>query len=90
MACGGCGKRSQPVTKSVGSSRAMPGAPASAAPKPALPKIMSAGVRAQIQKRCSKCSWPMNSTRRFDAGSKKQIQIWSCMNRKCLHREEAV
>jgi hypothetical protein len=57
--------------------------------KPATtPAAPSAGVRAQAQKRCPECSWPMNSMRRFDPQQGRQFQQWACMNRKCMHREE--
>lgn len=46
------------------------------------------GVRAQVNRRCPKCSWPMNSVRKLDPHQNKQVQNWVCMNRKCLHREE--
>lgn len=47
------------------------------------------GVRSQVQKRCPKCSWPMNSMRRYDTQSGGQVQVYACMNRKCLYREQS-
>ena len=45
-------------------------------------------VNRPLQRKCPKCSWPMNSIRRFDQVQNKQAQVWACMNRKCMHREE--
>lgn len=40
-----------------------------------------------IQKRCPKCRWPMNCTRRFSQGV--TVLNWTCLNRKCKFREES-
>lgn len=93
MACGGCGKKSQgisrqPVNRNISVARV--GRPANTSPRTrAVNTVPSTGVRAQAVRRCSKCSWPMNSMRKFDNTTGKQVQIWVCMNRKCMRREEA-
>lgn len=96
MACGGCGggaKRSQVIpqqTSGRGIPMTQPVRAVNQGPKQQIaPQAHFNGVRAQVQRRCGKCSWPMNSMRRFDAGTSRQIQIWVCMNRKCMHREES-
>lgn len=40
-----------------------------------------------IQRRCPKCKWPMSSARRFSGNI--SVQIWTCLNRKCMFREES-
>lgn len=41
------------------------------------------------QRRCSRCSWPMSKIHRYDQARKAPRPIWSCLNRKCLHKEPA-
>ena len=92
MACGGCGGarrvQSQPV---ITQRQAVPRAPMvqramSTSQTPTQRAI--GGVRAQQPRRCQKCGWPMNSMRRYEPSSGRQIQVFACMNRKCLHKEE--
>lgn len=45
-------------------------------------------VNRPIQRKCPKCSWPLNGIKRFDQVQSKQMQVWACMNRKCMYREE--
>lgn len=91
----GCGKKglgviNQGGAKTFTSPRVIhqSGASAAAAATPRTTPKGGGGAHAQVQKRCTKCSWPMNSMRKFDQQQNKQVQIWACMNRKCLHREE--
>jgi hypothetical protein len=89
MACGGCGggKKQQVVSQQVRTQQVL-------TPRTPIPQrtlivpTHSGAVRAQPQRRCSKCSWPMNSMRRYDTTTGKQIQVYACMNRKCLNKEE--
>jgi|APFre7841882654_1041346.scaffolds.fasta_scaffold658473_1 hypothetical protein len=90
MACGGCGggKKQQVVSQQVHTQQ-MQMTPRTPVPQRTLiAPTHSGGVRAQPQKRCSKCSWPMNSMRRYDTATGRQIQVYACMNRKCLNKEE--
>jgi len=50
-------------------------------------RSVNKGVVSQRQKRCPKCSWPMNNVREFDTVAKTQKLNAVCMNRKCLHKE---
>ena len=87
MACGACGRKKsgQTTPRSVQVTRS---APIVGARTPIVKK--TSGIRAQPHRRCKKCNWPMNSTRKYDqADQGRQIQIWTCMNRKCGNREEA-
>ena len=83
MACGGCGAKrvqSQVITQK----QAIPRAPMvqRAMPTPQTPiQRATGGVRAQQPRRCQKCGWPMNSMRRYEPSSGRQIQVYACMNR---------
>ena len=87
MCCGATKRPAGPVQVI----RAQPKIGRSLAPRPqSIP--VGGGARAQAirqgqVKRCPKCSWPMNSLRRFD-GIGRTIQVWACLNRKCMYKVE--
>lgn len=90
MGCGACSGKKKGVVRGQAnkSVQIVHNTPLTIKPRQPVTKS-SGGTRAQPHRRCKKCNWPMNSTRRFDSQNGKQIQTWSCMNRKCNHREEA-
>ena len=45
-------------------------------------------VQAIQVRRCPKCSWPMNSMRRYIPKTNTQVQIYSCLNKNCKYKEE--
>lgn len=84
MACGACGKK-RDQSRQIQVIR--PGAGTKPVELGQGRKVpVQSAVKVQI-KRCPKCSWPMNSMRRYEGS--KAIQVWACMNRKCNHREES-
>jgi hypothetical protein len=88
MACGGCGARRVQAQKTIQTSKTIQPIAQRAVQRSTTTQISKAGVRAQIQRRCPKCTWPMNSMRRLEQATGKQIQVYACMNRKCAHKEE--
>ncbi len=54
----------------------------------ALPQNKKVVMTAYQNKRCPKCRWPMSMTRRYTPTTNHQMQIWTCLNKGCNHKEE--
>jgi len=86
--CGNRGKRSvkaQVVTGGVARGMRVQGSTALSTPVArsiTQPRVSSV----KPQRRCPKCSWPMNIVRIPNRASGVFSQLYSCMNKKCLHR----
>ncbi len=87
--CGNRGKRSvkaQVVTG--GATRGMRVQGSTALPTQATRSVSSQPRVNSVkpQKRCPKCSWPMNVVRIPNRASGIFSQLYTCMNKKCLYR----
>jgi hypothetical protein len=87
--CGNRGKRSvkaQVVTG--GATRGMRVQGSTALPTPRTNRNITQPRVSSVkpQRRCPKCSWPMNIVRIPNKANGIFNQLYACMNKKCLHR----